>query len=392
MFQNKINYLFALLVICMFDSCQPKDTFKWNAGLSGPKYYGNGGPFVEYFYQGESIGGASTGGANQGWGITNSSASAGERFKPVPDSIFVKWLCSADRYKYEGGVKLPRKKMLDLFEKGTVDPFGDLVQYGLITAGMAPGGNVTVWLQGGLASTEICKFKIKKNDEYKENAETEKTEKKNFASYEFLNSEVNIFRYLHGIPYKIWETGEKECQYDIGYSTEDKNKKDYSMAIAGYTKDGSYVYSNEDPIPYINWNEKVNLDVKKYKKMPVHFYMQWISRDDQEWFEAEIVLPNDLETQFLDFQKKYGKDIFIIVGMEKVLENEQYTFGRIWFENSKGKKEIMKFRAAKLNVSKTRKIKYEVSKYSLPKGFVFPKWEGREPLTKPTDFDYWQEK
>jgi hypothetical protein len=31
------------------------------------------------------------------------------------------------------------------------------------------------------------------------------------------------------------------------------------------------------------------------------------------------------------------------------------------------------------------------SYYSLPKGFVFPKWEGREPLKTP-EIDYWQEK
>lgn len=49
----------------------------------------------------------------------------------------------------------------------------------------------------------------------------------------------------------------------------------------------------------------------------------------------------------------------------------------------------MKFRAAKFNIKKND---FEVSKYSLPKGYVFPKWEGSEPLTKPTDFEYWQEK
>ncbi|OXA83095.1 hypothetical protein, partial [Flavobacterium hercynium] len=59
------------------------------------------------------------------------------------------------------------------------------------------------------------------------------------------------------------------------------------------------------------------------------------------------------------------------------------------FGNSKGKIEIMKFRAAKFNLEKKE---YPVSKYSLPKGFVFPKWEGRKALIKPTDFEYWQEK
>lgn len=48
----------------------------------------------------------------------------------------------------------------------------------------------------------------------------------------------------------------------------------------------------------------------------------------------------------------------------------------------------MKFRLAKFNFeTKT----FNVSKYSLPKGFVFPNWEGREKLTFP-ELDYWQEK
>ena len=390
MSQSKIYYLYALLGTCFLTSCQPKDTFDWNAGFSAPKNYIAGGAYIEYFYQGKSITGVSTNmGINPGWGITSGGYVGGEKFKPVPDSISVSWTDGFDLIEYKGGYKLPREKILELFEKKHSDSFGDQTQFKLLTIGMAPGGNMTLWLQGGLKSVEICKFKVQyfgKQERYDKNSISLWTSTGEEAK------EILKYIYTHGIPYKIWETGEKEYQYNIGYSTEDKNKKDYSMAIAGYTKDGSYVYSNEDPITYIDWNKKVNLDVKKYKKLPVHFYMQWISRDDQEWFEAEIVLPNDLENQFLDFQKKYGKDIFIIVGMEKVLENEQYTFGRIWFENSKGKKEIMKFRAAKLNVSKTRKIKYEVSKYSLPKGFVFPKWEGREPLTKPTDFDYWEEK
>lgn len=48
----------------------------------------------------------------------------------------------------------------------------------------------------------------------------------------------------------------------------------------------------------------------------------------------------------------------------------------------------MKFRAAKFNLEKND---FELSQYSLPKNFVFPKWEGREPIVFP-ELDYWQEK
>ncbi|MFH6937772.1 hypothetical protein, partial [Flavobacterium sp. FlaQc-30] len=79
------------------------------------------------------------------------------------------------------------------------------------------------------------------------------------------------------IPYSVWEKGEKEYLYDIGFTTEEEDKRDYSIAIAGYTKDGSIIYSNKDPIPYLKWNENVKLNVAKGKKLPVQFYIQWIS-------------------------------------------------------------------------------------------------------------------
>ncbi|OXA83093.1 DUF2931 family protein [Flavobacterium hercynium] len=387
--RRRIYYLCSLLVTFLFLGCQEKDTFEWSAGLSGPRHYGSSGPFVEFFYQGKSVGGASIGtGADLGWTITSSSYSGGKKFKPVPDSIFVNWVCASDRYEYEGGYKLPREKMIALFKKDVMDPFG-LVRYGKITTGMAPGGNVTVWLQGGQASTEICKFKVVNKGVWKENdPDYNKYIKKHREVSEGFK-ESNIFHYLYGIPYDTWETGEKKYEYDIVFSSEDENRNDYSIAILGITKDGSVIYSNKRPIPHVKWNENIDYIVKKDKKLPVQFWIRWHSQDGLEWYETLVTLPNNLETQLLQFEKKYGKNVVLIVGMDKVSENEAYTFGRLWFGNSKGKIEIMKFRAAKFNLEKKE---YPVSKYSLPKGFVFPKWEGREALIKPTDFEYWQEK
>ncbi|WP_294965694.1 DUF2931 family protein [uncultured Flavobacterium sp.] len=343
-------FLRCFLIIGLFASCQPKDTFDWNAGLSGPKNYPSGAPFVEYFYQGKSIAGASSGtGADQGWGITSGGYIGGDKYKPVPDSMAVKWVCSIDNLVYRGGFKLPREKMLELFKRKVIDSYGVQNDYSVIVAGMAPGGNITLWMQGGYASTEIAKFKVLKGEEDKNiDDDYKKKEIKSWGDY------LTYWK-IHGIPYTVWEKGEKEYPYDIGFTTEEQDKKNYSIAIAGYTKDGSVIYSNEDPIPCIKWNENVKLKVEKSKKLPVQFYIQWISQNDQEWYEAQIVLPDNLENQFIEFQKKYGNNVFLIVGMEKVSENKPYTFGKIWFENAKQKNEIMKFRAAKLNVEKTRK-------------------------------------
>lgn len=63
---RQIKYF--LLIIIIFQSCEPRDKFRWNAGISAPKNYIAGGPFIEFFYQGQSIAGNSSGtGINPGW-------------------------------------------------------------------------------------------------------------------------------------------------------------------------------------------------------------------------------------------------------------------------------------------------------------------------------------
>ena len=170
MHQKVRFFLCNFLIIGLFVSCQPKDTFDWNAGLSAPKYYGASGPFVEFYYHGQSIAGSSSGaGIDQGWEITSGGYVGGDKYKPVPDSIAINWICGVDRYYYEGGIKLPREKMLELFKKKVIDSYGAQQEYDVIVAGMAPGGNVTIWMQGGTGSTEICRFKAKNKGIWKEN-------------------------------------------------------------------------------------------------------------------------------------------------------------------------------------------------------------------------------
>lgn len=383
-----------LLITIGFRSIHYKriNDFNWRIGGSNPKNFTVNQARVDFFYNNEWISSALLGsGGSNGWGEINGMIMGSDYLLAVPDSIVIKWVCDTDNILYEGSYKLPREKMLELFKTKAIDSDGDQNDYSVIVAGMAPGGNATIWMRGGRASTEICRFKAKSKGIWKENDPDYNKYIKEHRTISEAFKESSLFWKIHGIPYFIWEKGEKEYPYDIGFTTEEEDKKGYSIAIAGYTKDGSIIYSNEDPIPYIKWNENVKLKVAKGKKLPVQFYIQWISQNDQEWYEAEIVLPINLENQFVEFQKRYGNNVFLTVGMDKVSKNKPYTFGRIWLENFKEKIEIMKFRAAKLNVEKNRKKKYEVSKYSLPKHFIFPKWEGREPIEFP-ELDYWQEK
>jgi len=389
---NFIFIFFGLLTSCQSpkDKAKEEEKFRWNAGVSAPKHYPSA-PSVEFLYRGKGISGASTGAGN-GWGVTSGGFTGGDVFKPVPDSVFVSWKCGVDHLLYKGGFKLPRKKMLALFIKGTKDSHtGQNEEYSTLVAGTAPGGNVTIWMKSGSIITEIIKFKAENKGVYNEGSEEQqKIMDEIYESKEFINSETNIYQYFHGVPYKIWETGEKEYNYDIGFSTEEIDKQNMEMAITGYTKEGSLVYSTGN-LQYIPWNGDCRIeDINLNKKLPVELFLQWISHDQQDWYQAKIVLPNNLDKKLLAFQKQYGNRTLLVVGMDKIKSDSgNSTFGRVWFQSPKNKTEIMRFRAAKLNTT-TRE--FLVSQYSIPKSFVFPKWEkGKEPFKTP-DVDYWQEK
>ncbi|MCW3162491.1 DUF2931 family protein [Chryseobacterium oryctis] len=370
---------YLLLLFLSLFSCQPKDKFSWNAGFSAPKNYVAGGPFVEYFYKGKSIGGTSSSvGINPGWGVTSGGYTGGDIYKDVPDSAVVSWTCGFDMVNYKGGFRLPREKMLNLFkEKATDSNTGKTTDYSLIVAGMAPGGNVSIWMQGGGENVEIDKFKaniISKDDRYDKSLITLWTSTGEEAK--------DILRYikLHGIPYSVWEKGEREYNYDIGFV--DKSKKINPSITNIITKDGSiFQYFNQSTSIYsidtlTNSSNKnlSNNNLKKKNKLPVQMELKWKKRNSSNYYyRSIIVLPQDFESKF-----DFGENRLII----ETLDDD---FGNLYLLNSKGKQDIMKFKFDSYNNSDHRVI------YSLPKGFVFPKWEGRERLTFP-EIDYWQEK
>ncbi|MBP2615471.1 DUF2931 family protein [Chryseobacterium jejuense] len=369
-------------------SCEPKDKFEWNVAWSAPKFYSAAPMPIEFFYKGRSVAGTSaTIGADPGWGLSSGGYVGGDIYKQVPDSIYMKWGDEADGNYYEGGAKLPREKMLELFKKGKIVN-GKKENYTQIIAGIAPGGNATIWMSGQTGNTEIIRLKIPNKGVWRgDDKAYMESQAKLRVSHKYINSEASKYQYLHGIPYSAWEKGEKTYKYDIGFSSEED--RDFYESVTAFSKDGSYIFLNENQfiITYKDWLSNHITDGVKEGKLPVHTVVQWISQDNKQWYKGEIVFPVDFQNTFESFYQK-NKNVHIVYVMDKLNPSGNYTFGTIWLQSSTSKERIMKFRLAKLN-NETRK--YEVSKYTLPKGFVVPKWEGRIPLEKPTDLEYWQE-
>ena len=271
-FFMKGKFISNILVLLVLAGCSPKDKYEWNAGLSGPKYYPSGAPRVEYFYKGKSVAGASIGtGADQGWGVTAGGYSGGEQYKDIPDSVAVQWVCSVDNYLYKGGTRLPRERMLELFKNGFKTVYGMKTTYTSIVAGMAPGGNATIWLRGSERLTEVIRFKAQERleDPYIDKDYREKTVK-NWGNY-------LTYWYLHGVPYDVWEKGDKEYDYDIGFSSEEKDVTPYMVF---YTKDGTWYQPSKGDLAFqsVDWQEwgkfeyKENNNLIKNLKLPVRIH------------------------------------------------------------------------------------------------------------------------
>ena len=375
-FFMKGKFISSILVLVVLAGCSPKDKYEWNAGMSAPKYYGNGGPMVEYFYKGKSVAGASIGtGADQGWGVTAGGYSGGEQYKDIPDSVAVQWVCSVDNYLYKGGARLPREHMLELFKNGFKTVYGMKTTYTSIVAGMAPGGNATIWLRGSERLTEVIRFKAQERleDPYIDKDYREKTVK-NWGNY-------LTYWYLHGVPYDVWEKGDKEYDYDIGFSSEEKDVTPYMVF---YTKDGTWYQPSKGDLAFqsIDWQEwgkfeyKENNNLIKNLKLPVqiHFLFEYKGGN----YSTGIILPQDFKKYFENQANNR-----ITIGVEKNAET-----GILWVSGKKGSQKVMRFKVFKAKEDDMGD--FYPGGYSFPKGFKIPKWNGRIPIATP-EFDYWQE-
>jgi hypothetical protein len=96
-----------------------------------------------------------------GWGETGSIHLIVNELKPIPENLTITWFSFTEDKFYSGTFDLPYEKIRLLFEEGFIDPVnGKELTYSEIIVGLAPEGEISVWLSGRI-TTEIGNFQAK---------------------------------------------------------------------------------------------------------------------------------------------------------------------------------------------------------------------------------------
>jgi hypothetical protein len=85
---------------------------------------------------------------DRGWGDSISTHVVGPDLKPLPNSIDITFFSYTENQFYQGSFDLPYEEIVQMFNQPFLSRDKDREnQYHRITAGVAPGGVVTVWLE-----------------------------------------------------------------------------------------------------------------------------------------------------------------------------------------------------------------------------------------------------
>jgi hypothetical protein len=160
--------LLALLITVSsftISSCQEKvKKYDWIPTECAPKNY----PvqiYSGYFYYGDkgNIYVPDGRGVNYGWGEDGSINIAGDKLKEAPHTLELTWISFTEKKNYTGKFELDTKRIDSLLAAGyPSDVEGGKGSYHLIKVGMAPGGDVVLWLAGERSKqVEVGYFKAK---------------------------------------------------------------------------------------------------------------------------------------------------------------------------------------------------------------------------------------
>jgi Protein of unknown function (DUF2931) len=319
----------------------------WHAALSAPAHYPISSPFVRYFKNGSEIAGTQAlFKIYQDWNVPTEISGP---IKVYPDSVFVAYQGLNSKghvYEYEGGFKISANNIENLFKSGFIRN-GEKDDFNLIITGLAPGGNVCVWVD----HVEICRFKAKEIKFVSKNPEF-------YAEGEELNlntTEYNNYIKHHPVVYENWEKPDKGYDLDFGFCSQD-GKSVYVQHIC-YTKEGQiynpgnyYTETTQWEVPYGKSDKDMIDTYIQYGEtfenkmfLPVHIVYEW-KNPEGKVVSTDVVMPKDFPQRF---EKAYinpqtGKEAHynrVTLGVEK-----DGKHAIIWLDGPGKQEKLMRFK------------------------------------------------
>jgi Protein of unknown function (DUF2931) len=342
-----------------FFACKKNIEVKdWSASLSAPPFFKTH-IMVTFCKEGRMIGGISAASNESGW----ASPSQFERVQDntvLPDSIFVEWTCPVEHNKYEAALKLPYKKIETLFNDSYINVLNQKDVFNNFMVGVAPGGNVCVWLN----HVELLRFKAK-------NVGKEVWTKEEILSFEKDEYYKPMREYIkhHPINYADWEKPDPRYDLDFGFCTQNQKIELQNFIII--SKEGMVNSCDPHYIEKTSWGipcgEPVDVSgaenyqqFNEYKKqdykmpLPVHAVFNWLNHSNPNntiEYLTDVVFPKDFPRRYAKpyINPKTGKQTNynrIVFGVEN--DSEHCV---LWLDGPNKQEKIMRFKGKKTQVS-----------------------------------------
>jgi len=227
-----------------------------------------------------------------GWGKEGSIHLVGPDVKPVPVKMDIVFFSYTEDKFYGGSFDLPHKKMSELFHEGCVTPFSPdrKETYSLILAGVAPRGEISVWMKRGLV-VEVASFQAEEIEvDWKRMIDNPAISREEFVRgtlEESLSKEEISLLKKEGVPRGRWtHTYRKKYDWKPEISP-DWNKPGYILLDAFNGEVEFFDFSRADVVKVLGRDHALPKKVEMgWDNSKWGNCMQTIFFDEQEVFKA----------------------------------------------------------------------------------------------------------
>ncbi len=183
-----------------------------------------------------------------GWGGLTPTHISGPDLKALPVRFNLTWVSYVEKKFYRGSFNLDKERIASLFEQGYEDERKNHQTFDEIKVGLAPGGVVVVWVNGGGTQIEIGRFIAKSIEVTKDyfipdatisiNQYLEENLKEDLPE-QYQNSE-----FLDNIPLGLWDTYRKK--YTWKPQVKFANDKSTVISMVIYYYNGEKIFTHAE--------------------------------------------------------------------------------------------------------------------------------------------------